>query len=1172
MRGSFLASCVAGTMLLVGQVASAVPYDWVGGAGGQWGTNTSWNPNTGVPGGGDAVTFGGTGVAVDVNAGAQAALSLAFTNALGSYSLSGSALTVGTGGITQSGAAVNEILNQLIGTGPATWAVSAGTLKLANTGNTAPATVTASVSGTGNLTVIGDGANSGIGSAAASLSGGTLSVQGLAGSQLAGLKGEYWQNSAPNNNTFPTASYADLVNYFAGIPSPTVTQQLSQAIGINFPNSGYGGGNAFTPIGVDVGTSNVTARWTGTLRVTTAGTYNFHTNSDDASLVWVDGALVLDNNGGHGQQHRYGSISLSAGDHTIDVPFDQGGGGWGIEAWYTAPGGSETYIGINDGGGAASFLTIASSSVNLTNPISLTGSATIEAANLTGTAGLGPLTLSSGVTLTTQGLPMQFASATLNGPATIQTLGPGSVTMPSIGETVASTLTKTGSGVLALTTANAYTGQTNVSDGVLEVRANDALGTTAGGTVVTSGGSLRLVGGFDYSTTEALTLTGDGHATSNGALNNGSGDNNFRGAITLNGNATIRSSANTLRLYGTVDNAGSQLTFRSEGNTEVYGRVTGSGAVRKEGNGWVIMLNGTGSDYTGVTTIVDGVWDARGGDSLGSAAGGTVVENGGTLMVRDGASLADNLTLNGLGQDGWYGAIRSENNANTLTGTVAVNGTSRIHVNDTSLRINGQVTGGTIDKTGTGTLILTNAANSYSSMQINEGALRITNADALGNTTALTVASGRALEFDGNMTINPAALATLTMTGGALRSVSGTTTLDTPITLGATAPITFGGAGDLIVTQPFGNGGVPYFGNALEGRLLVNQTGIGITGDAGIADALSRVPTTTAMLTGDLYFPQDADGTFSTFFGGQPGGNNFTALFRGTFNATTTGTYAFALTQNDDQAALWLDLDQNGTFSTAGGELITAPGCCNGTTVVSVALNAGQYNVAWAVEDTGGGSGLVGRFQDPPPPFPNWDSVPVVNPTAQAGRWLFTVNPNNNVTKDGTGTTTFAAANTYNGTTTVNAGTLIAANDLALGTTDGGTIVKGGATLGLQGGVTIAGETLSRQLANPRWRDQPALLEGRLQRRGQRRGQRRHQRSWGQQLLQRLQRTHLQRRALRCAEQHRGLPHGYLGVQRRAGHPHHPPPLQRRRRVQHPRRRSRRSRLRCRRLLRALGH
>jgi autotransporter-associated beta strand protein len=62
--------------------------------------------------------------------------------------------------------------------------------------------------------------------------------------------------------------------------------------------------------------------------------------------------------------------------------------------------------------------------------------------------------------------------------------------------------------------------------------------------------------------------------------------------------------------------------------------------------------------------------------------------------------------------------------------------------------------------------------------------------------------------------------------------------------------------------------------------------------------------------------------------------------------------------------------------------------------------------------------------------------------------------------KNGTGTLTLARANTYTGATTVNAGTLTAANAAALGTVAGGTTVNAGATLNLNG-VAIGAEAVT---------------------------------------------------------------------------------------------------------------
>src|ERR1700674_196184 len=66
------------------------------------------------------------------------------------------------------------------------------------------------------------------------------------------------------------------------------------------------------------------------------------------------------------------------------------------------------------------------------------------------------------------------------------------------------------------------------------------------------------------------------------------------------------------------------------------------------------------------------------------------------------------------------------------------------------------------------------------------------------------------------------------------------------------------------------------------------------------------------------------------------------------------------------------------------------------------------------------------------------------------------------LTKSGTGTLTLSGVNTYSGVTTVNAGTLIAAANNALGSTAHVDTVNSGGTLGIQAGVTLnSNETIS---------------------------------------------------------------------------------------------------------------
>ena len=104
-------------------------------------------------------------------------------------------------------------------------------------------------------------------------------------------------------------------------------------------------------------------------------------------------------------------------------------------------------------------------------------------------------------------------------------------------------LNKAGPGSVALAGNNSYTGVTNVQAGTLIAASNNALGTAAGGTTVSSGATLALQGGITIA--EPITLNGSG-VGGNGALRSISGLNIVNGAITLGSASTIASDAGTL--------------------------------------------------------------------------------------------------------------------------------------------------------------------------------------------------------------------------------------------------------------------------------------------------------------------------------------------------------------------------------------------------------------------------------------------------------------------------------------------------------------------------------------------------------------------------------------------------------------------------------------------------
>ena len=123
-------------------------------------------------------------------------------------------------------------------------------------------------------------------------------------------------------------------------------------------------------------------------------------------------------------------------------------------------------------------------------------------------------------------------------------------------------VTKQGMGALTLSGANTYTGATTVSAGTLVASSATALGTTAGGVVVSNGATLNInnvaIGA------EALTLNGAG-VGGNGALIG-------TGTASLAGNAALATASS----IGTP-NAGDTLTLS--------GVISGANALTKLGAG-----------------------------------------------------------------------------------------------------------------------------------------------------------------------------------------------------------------------------------------------------------------------------------------------------------------------------------------------------------------------------------------------------------------------------------------------------------------------------------------------------------------------------------------------------------------------------------------------------------
>ena len=209
----------------------------------------------------------------------------------------------------------------------------------------------------------------------------------------------------------------------------------------------------------------------------------------------------------------------------------------------------------------------------------------------------------------------------------------------------AGSLTKTGTGALTLTGASTYSGGTTLSSGQLNVNyggsssTNSAIGT----------GTLTLLGGtLDNTSGSAVTLAPNNVQIWNGnfTFNGASSLNLGAGAVTLGGNSQVTVNANTLT---------------------VGGGISGNASLTKAGNG-TLALSGNDS-YQGNTLISGGTLALTGSGAISVSPGLTLV-NGATFDV---SGLSATFTLGG--SQAFYADGTVNGSVNASTGSAIYPGT-----------------------------------------------------------------------------------------------------------------------------------------------------------------------------------------------------------------------------------------------------------------------------------------------------------------------------------------------------------------------------------------------------------------------------------------------------------------------------------------------------------------
>lgn len=644
-------------------------------------------------------------------------------------------------------------------------------------------------------------------------------------------------------------------------------------------------------------------------------------------------------------------------------------------------------------------------------------------------------------------------------------------------------ITKSGAGTLTLNAANTYTGETTISGGKIRISNNDALGTTAGRTVIQNGASLELTGGITIA--EAITNQGGG----GGKLNSVSGTNTLTGLITLEGGMDLRGN-NYIFKGGFTSANNSGINFNGANYIVQDTAITiGSGAfgvtsaanfaanateINVGGNVWGTTrinfggyLKIGGTDFLPTSTDVEFGWSTQGN------SWGTLDLNGFNQSV---ASIGIASISVGLGGD------------QKITG----GGTLTVNLASGSKTYEGRITDGTaptaLTKNGTGTQILKNLSGTASSYTgtttISAGILEIQSGVDIGDASVVTLANIAGASLDVTGTANSELIGGLAgggTTGGTVNIGAGNFL---QVSNAAAATDSFSGA----IT---GAGGFTKLGDATGIQILSGANsyagGTSIAGGTLQLVKLVSMPATGAVAVGtgatlavnvggagEWTTGTSGNGTIGGLIAGIGGQSGGTVTYTGavtlgldTSNAAGTQTYSGAIA--DVGTTLGLTKLGTGTLALAGASTYTGTTfIANGTLqadVADVAATSGALGNGGNITFTGGTLQYTANSAgtDYSTRIVNSTSAMTFDTNGQTvtfGTALATTNTGG-LTKDGSGLLDIKMGTSYTGTTTISGGTLRFTNvsDLA-GVSTAAFLINNGSTLEFQSSVGGANRTV----------------------------------------------------------------------------------------------------------------
>ena len=674
---------------------------------------------------------------------------------------------------------------------------------------------------------------------------------------------------------------------------------------------------------------------------------------------------------------------------------------------------SVSFDSVLDSSNSAGLTKTGSGTLTLNASNTYTGNSTISAgtlqignANALGTSGNitfggGALQYGSGITVDLSGRIKNSGSAML-----IDTNGQ-SVTFASILDSSNSGgLTKNGSGTLTLNASNTYTGATAINAGTLSIAA------------ITNGG---VAGALGNSTNAAANLVlGGGTLLYTGS--NGSTDRNFTLSNATTSVIDVSSAGTTLTISGTA--------------------TTTTGGLTKNGSG-TLLLAGS-NNYTGDTTVNSGILQIGANNRISDSS--TLRVNGGTFNM---ATFNDTVA----------GVILSANGTISGTNPILTSNSDFILENGTAAAILAGTVG--VNKTTSGTVILS-AANTYTgATTINAGTLQIGNGGTTGalssssaitnngtltfnRSNAITQGTNFASGISGTGNVTQAGTGTLTFNG--TNSYTGTTTISAgTLALNSSASNNSTISGNIVI-----NGGTLNYGSAINEQIS-NAATVTMTSGSFVLAGRDETIGSISMSGGDLSMASGALTLSST--SSFTGGNISITAAGGRINTASSGpttvgnaTFSYNVSSGATQglilsSGLFVNASTIANFTNVSSGVGQIK--LNGATRTIDVDTGATMNVGWIISGTGDG-----------------------------------------LTKNGTGTLNLSSANTYTGATTINAGILqlsgagtigsgafsITGGELNLGgvnltntftsltggTLSNGTITNNGSIYGLQSGTVSA--------------------------------------------------------------------------------------------------------------------